>query len=705
MLAHAQNVVFLAQSQPDTLVVAWATAKSYEGRYLRYLARAEGKDIQPALDCLHESVRIGQKQPGLHMVTLLRSLANALSSPGRQPEFERTLAEIEQLEQRYGKNIAYPEPLRAGLARACKNPREAVRQLETFISKMANDSLVDEQVLDAALVSLSDHYKARRDYQRAYHCLGMVLTHDSPLYRKPISEEQLLNPNIYGPSPFPFFTLNKIGQVFLQQANGKRQSGYLKKALRAFYLSDSLMFAHNDAYNENIILNFQKEVGATLYGDMLEVLCRLDSLEPRNARYRNMALHFMDRMKSDVLFRYLPQNADSEQLRRTKARADSLLAQKNRLTPEGCRQLSMDLYRMEKVKFGNRLGQPVSQRSADAHAAIGPDQAVLHYGIYGAKVFGLCMNNGEVLLRRLPVHGDALAKAVDSIGQNLRTPNGDAAVLGDKAHTLYKLLIGPFEGVLQGRQDWLVVPDKCLFKLPFEVLKPEGADGAYLLERQGLALQYSTAWKIWAAGQASKAQDERSGDALFCNYGGRREGLVCSERERQALDKKADKLECLEGERCTKANFTRCWRSKPYGIVHLSLHGFADPVDAFNNKIWFGQGRRDSLLGFEIGALSGKVDLLVLSVCETYKGEAIASEGIYSIGRSFLQAGAKSLLSALWELDNCPNALLIEHFYAQMNQSPKAKALGQAKRLYLKDPNTPPRLKHPYYWAGLVMVS
>lgn len=106
----------------------------------------------------------------------------------------------------------------------------------------------------------------------------------------------------------------------------------------------------------------------------------------------------------------------------------------------------------------------------------------------------------------------------------------------------------------------------------------------------------------------------------------------------------------------------------------------------------------------EIARMKLNLELVTLSACETGLGKLNYGEGVQSIGRSFMTAGAKSVLYSLWTVNDKWTYELMGNFYKFLtNGDTKSNALRKAKIYHLK--NSPPLERHPYYWAGFVMVG
>ncbi len=96
----------------------------------------------------------------------------------------------------------------------------------------------------------------------------------------------------------------------------------------------------------------------------------------------------------------------------------------------------------------------------------------------------------------------------------------------------------------------------------------------------------------------------------------------------------------------------------------------------------------------EIRNLRLNADLVTLSACNTGVGP-VGEEGVENIVNAFIEAGAQSVVSTLWEVEDHAAAELMADFYANLGRhEAKAEALRQAQLTMLKSGSP------PYYWAG-----
>lgn len=122
--------------------------------------------------------------------------------------------------------------------------------------------------------------------------------------------------------------------------------------------------------------------------------------------------------------------------------------------------------------------------------------------------------------------------------------------------------------------------------------------------------------------------------------------------------------------------------------------GVVDSVSAYKD---------DGVLhAYEIQSMDLPADLVVLSACETAIGKQRMGEGAMSIARAFKYAGAKSIVSSLWKVDDLATKQIMVKFYELLAEGKgKADALAESKRWYRREfPNEPPSK-----WAAFILIG
>ena len=77
----------------------------------------------------------------------------------------------------------------------------------------------------------------------------------------------------------------------------------------------------------------------------------------------------------------------------------------------------------------------------------------------------------------------------------------------------------------------------------------------------------------------------------------------------------------------------------------------------------------------DISNLILQADMVVLSACHTARG-TISSEGVLGLARAFLMAGAKSVITALWGVNDNATEKFMLKFYQNLRSEPVVNALA-----------------------------
>ena len=158
----------------------------------------------------------------------------------------------------------------------------------------------------------------------------------------------------------------------------------------------------------------------------------------------------------------------------------------------------------------------------------------------------------------------------------------------------------------------------------------------------------------------------------------------------------------MEGAEATEGHF-KALPLDSTDVIHLALHGYVDLDYPDRSALVFApdsSGTEDGLLQVrEIRNLHLKAKLVTLSACDTGVGP-IGEAGVDNLVNAFIQAGADSVVSTLWELEDHSTERLMTDFYSQLaGHKRKVDALRSAQMDLLYD-GLP-----PYYWASFQIVG
>ena len=276
-------------------------------------------------------------------------------------------------------------------------------------------------------------------------------------------------------------------------------------------------------------------------------------------------------------------------------------------------------------------------------------------------------------------------------------PAFPAAEVLAPAQQLYDWLIRPAETVLteQAIERLIFVPDDYLRSVPMAVLH----DGSqFLIEKYGVALTpglqlfepaklNSQQLKVLAGGMTAAQQGFGALPAV---------DLEIAEIRTQFP------AEVLLNADFTNLNLAKEIEGFPFSVVHLATHGqfSSNAEDTFiltwNNRLQIRELER--LL--QQRELQTPVELLILSACQTAKGDNRAALGMAGVA---VRSGARSTIASLWSVQDRSTAELMSRLYQVLNQpqNSRIEALRQAQLSLLNTAD----YAHPYYWAPFVLIG
>ena len=141
-----------------------------------------------------------------------------------------------------------------------------------------------------------------------------------------------------------------------------------------------------------------------------------------------------------------------------------------------------------------------------------------------------------------------------------------------------------------------------------------------------------------------------------------------------------------------------------YRYVHFATHGFLNSLHPELSGLVFsmvdekGRPMDGFLRANEIFNMKLTADLVVLSACQTGLGKEIRGEGLVSLTRGFMYAGAPRVVVSLWSVSDAATAELMTRFYRGMLKEGlrPAAALRAAQVSLMKEK----KWESPYYWAA-----
>ena len=237
---------------------------------------------------------------------------------------------------------------------------------------------------------------------------------------------------------------------------------------------------------------------------------------------------------------------------------------------------------------------------------------------------------------------------------------------------LYNMIIAPVADLLE-EPEIIIVPDSCLYHVPFPALLDDS--GKYLSE--AFSIRIVPSLTTLRSIQDSPADYHSQCGVLIVGdpevglvrFNGRRKTfkpLPFARREAEMIGRLLG-VQPLLGKEANKQAVLEKLHSA--GLIHFAAHGDAErgeivlsPVRS-TGKI---PKEQDYLLTMsDVLEVELRAKLVVLSCCHSGRGK-IRAEGVVGISRAFLGSGARSVLVALWALDDEATEQFMSRFYEHL---------------------------------------
>ena len=253
--------------------------------------------------------------------------------------------------------------------------------------------------------------------------------------------------------------------------------------------------------------------------------------------------------------------------------------------------------------------------------------------------------------------------------------------------TVYKTIIAPVADYLD-EPEIIILPDHVFYKVPFAALEDES--GKCLSESYRIRIVPSlTTLKLIQDSPADYHSqtgvlivgDPDVGDVLYKGILQHISRLSFANMEAKMIGKLFG-TQPLLGKQATKQAVLQNIHS--VSLIHFACHGNAErgeillaPPSLSDRK----PQEEDYLLTMEnISKVQLRAKLVVISCCHSAKGQ-ISAEGVVGIARAFLGSGARSVLAALWSIEDEATQQFMSRFYENLHRGESAgESLQQAMK-------------------------
>jgi CHAT domain-containing protein len=350
-----------------------------------------------------------------------------------------------------------------------------------------------------------------------------------------------------------------------------------------------------------------------------------------------------------------------------------------------------------------------------------PNQALLEYFITDDNIYLFAIRPDSFKVVTVPNDFSLKDRVTEMRAGILKTTDGTVSPqYVDAARLLYEKLFAPVQGFFKEGTQLTIVPDGELGYVPFDALLYENPKELQVFPSYGFLMKKYPISYCYSATLLRDMQEKQHGTQPSRNFLGVAPSFSGNPSRPASYGKDIlvplksndDEVKEIEkqiggnvqiGSKATEQSFTQA--ASDYRILHLSTHGKANDQVGDYSYLAFAEIpdsiENERLFNRELYNLRLNADMVVLSACETGIGELQRGEGIISLARGFSYAGAKSIVTTLWEIREEPSKQLLYDFYENLqNGMSKDSALWQAKLKSLEGP-----APEPFYWAAFIPIG
>jgi len=474
------------------------------------------------------------------------------------------------------------------------------------------------------------------------------------------------------------------------------RSGLSQQEQRQTFFDDESV---QDLYTRLIALLTHTGLRAEAWQYMERAKARsfLDALQGRHFASEPAAapavaeLQKFEKQIADVRLQLLPQN---EEMLRAAGREPAVL-KRGLADLEAKFTLARDQASLSQSRSGQVLSlQPVSLTRIQK--SLGPHTVLVEYALLDGELtaFVLTRTGADQLIWK----GDTTKLRHDVLRLRALLADPQSSEWPALLQQVSKTVIAPVAAKIPpDTKQILIVPASYLNYLPFPALSLP--DGRALVEAYAVSYLPSASALFYLGNETSK------GGGLFLGALG---GVAVDGMpplpgtliETAGIAETYPNAERVSGEAFTHDVAQHALLTDE--TVHFATHGLLEEEAPLFSALLTSPapGKPSRLSLYEIAGMRIRARLVVLSACETGLGTLQRGDEITGLTRTFLTAGADTVVASLWKVSDESTAMLMQHFYQGM-----AHGLTPAAALRVSALSVRARYPHPFYWAAFVVTG
>lgn len=536
-----------------------------------------------------------------------------------------------------------------------------------------------------------------KNYKRSNQIFSDALFEKHLLKTRPYQPEDIMNSEMLDKEKYSFSYVNGFMINHLQEYRLSGNTNELNKAYSYLSIIETLTNKDIKTIYENEIIELYKNK-RNLYNTALEILYEKYLL---GHDVKQDFINYSDRNKSEflqmqklsyfntklnneigVIDRKLISNFKTEDDYRDRIK---LLVEKKELYKK---------YQIEPNSKSINLTDKVDE-------IIDSNTAIIAYNIVDSSLYVQSITSDNYKISKVEYKENVITKFKHYVTSN----SNDFFIDKLSQKVIYQSLIKPWD--IGKQKEILIIPDQALISFPFEsVLISNHLKDEYLVDRHQLLYSHSIKthntnstidfrnYKISCFSYNSKED--------FYDQNENKDLLPGAYAEVKNIKRKYPNSMDFYGTQCNRSNFIKAYKNSD--VMHIAVHGKSDESNKYNNYLLLNSksNKHDTLYGYQLTGNYNDAKLLILSSCETSKGQVQPGEGLYSLVRFFILNGSEHIISSKWVLDDRFGKLFFNEFY---NKEYDKKSITYRFSKSLKIVRENKKFSHPYYWAGIQCFS
>jgi CHAT domain-containing protein len=599
------------------------------------------------------------------------------------------------------------------------------------------DTLLDRAKAENDRYQLADLYstasvisRARKDIPGAITCLNQALQYAQAGYGSPTSQIQSDLSELYRLSG----NLAKAEELARNAAESAQAAGYISRIPPALHILAQVQisqhkYAEADRTYERaamiqdmMIGNADSTLGKTaLIKAASDLYAKHFALVAEHIGDPEKAFAIIEQVRGRVLTDLLVAgaNTSSESREAEKKIAHLRLKLMAARSDHDIQELRDEIFLAEQFRS---MSPEISILKSNLHRAItlaqlraslSPSEAVLEYVVDDPASYCVVVSRDNVHIVKLPGK-QVISPLVSAYRREVQAKHS----AHDQARHLYDVLLDSIPQA-HSEQQLVIIRDGQLHLVPFDALLDH--QDHYLVESQTVVYSPSatsffllrnanqprnSARTVLAVGGVPYDHSRLTKSAVTRGYsetalsnlpGSREEALAAA----AAFPSRSRAL--LLGDDATEGAFKKAIHHQ---FIHLAVHAIANETRPERATLVLLSDPSHDEDGFlqasEIVQLPLNADLVVLSACDTAVGPLEGQEGVSTLSRAFLLAGARTVVSTLWSVQDETTLYLMKTFYRELTRNKSVPdAMATAKRTMLKTFGATKAI--PYYWAGFTI--